>query len=318
MTRETTINPNALHTRYRPEQLDQVWGHGSVVTALIGVIENGDSQQFMFSGPFGTGKTTLARITCGMLGIDPREMTEVDAATNGGIQRMREIQDSLRFMPLHGDKRAIIVDEAHQLSKDAIDSLLKITEEPPEHLFWFLCTTIPNKLPPTIHSRFTHFRLKEISEDDLTGLVESICQVENIELPSGVLTLVVREAKGSARQALQNLTICRNVEDRANAVELLRQSSESDAGFQLAKMMAAPSSWPDAMKIVEKLDGANYEGIRIQVFNYLAACARNSKDGKKAVFFLSLMENWCTPFWQQGDGQGPLLLAIGRTLFPPA
>src|SRR5690606_26160491 len=100
-------------------------------------IENNEAQTFLLSGPSGCGKTTLARIAAAKAGCDAHAVIEVDAATNSSIENMRALQEGAQFQPLGGDRRAYIIDEAHGLSKQAWDSMLKIVEEPPAHILWF-------------------------------------------------------------------------------------------------------------------------------------------------------------------------------------
>ena len=150
MTNESSV----LHTKYRPKAFKQVTGQDHIIEQLQKILAERSSHAFLFHGPAGCGKTTLARLATKELGCAPKDVMEIDAATKTGVDDVRAIQMAVRYKPLGGgDTRAVIIDEAHRISVQAFDSLLKIMEESPVHLFWFLCTTLPQKVPSTVESR---------------------------------------------------------------------------------------------------------------------------------------------------------------------
>lgn len=304
------VTDEPLHTKWRPRKFDEVMGHGAQIKALKSNL--GKSRAFMFTGPAGTGKTTLARLAAKHVGAT--NLMEIDAASKTGVDDMRQVQEVIRYKPLMGDKTAVIVDEAHRLSAQAWDSLLKSVEEPPAHVIWFFCTTNPNKIPKTIQTRCTPIGLKPLSNAELTDLVEEIAHEEKIQLPAGVGSLIVREADGSARQALVNLETCRNVKDRAEAADLLRRSLESDATRELCQLLLKGGTWKQAMAIMEQLDGQEPEGIRIVVCRYFAAVLKNAKDDKAARRGLEILAEFEKPYFA-AEGNAPLYLSIGRCLF---
>lgn len=306
----------SLYNKYRPKQLSEIIGQDAVVESLEEVITRGETQSFLFTGPAGTGKTTLARIVARKMGCKLQDRLEIDGATFTGIDDMRKVQDIIRYRPFGaGERRAVIGDEVHRLSQQAWDSLLKSVEEPPKHVVWLFCTTNPDKVPRTIHTRCATFKLKEIPDNELTDLVDKIAKQEGIKLPEQIRGLIVREAKGSARQALVNLEVCRKVTDRAKAVELLRTAIDSAETIDLCRFIVdGKGSWKKAMGLVKGLDGTNPEGIRIVVCNYLGTALENSTTEQSTTHLLTLLENFSTPF-NQSEGKAPLLLAIGRCLY---
>ncbi|MCI0551430.1 MAG: AAA family ATPase, partial [Anaerolineae bacterium] len=227
---------DALYDRYRPRTFDDVIGQVPTVRSLQKLVKGG-SHAFLFTGPSGCGKTTLSRICARELGSpNPRE---IDASTFTGIDAMRQVQQDMQFKPFGNEKaRAVIIDEAHGLSKQAWNSLLKSIEEPPQHLYWFLCTTEPAKVPKTIVTRCTSFHLSELSREDLDALLIHVCKSEKYKLAEGVATLCVREADGSARQLLVNLAKCYGAKDRVEAAALLRSVQDSDATIELCRYIA--------------------------------------------------------------------------------
>jgi DNA polymerase-3 subunit gamma/tau len=306
---------DALHIKYRPRKLSEVIGQDAICTALGKLIERHGSQAFLFSGPSGCGKTTIARIAARMLECKSKDILEIDAATYTGIESMRQIQEILRYKPFgNSEHRAVIIDECHSLSKQSWQSLLKSIEEPPEHVSWFFCTTEPGKVPDTIKTRCSAFTLASVSDDQLTDLIIEVAKEEGIKLQDTVRGLIVKEAGGSPRQALVNLSLCRDVADRATAAQLLRSILNSDATRAFCQFLISGGSWLKAMALVEQLGETNPESVRIMVCNYLGAALKKAKTEKETCHFLRILENFSIPF-NASEGAAPLLLAVGRCLY---
>jgi DNA polymerase-3 subunit gamma/tau len=305
---------SVLHKKYRPSSWSGVVGHKAIVTSLSKIIEERRSQAFILSGPAGVGKTSLARIAALALGCQPTDIVEIDAATHTGIDNMRDVQELCRYRPF-GDSthRAIIVDESHGLSKNAWDSILKSTEEPPDYITWFFCTTNPAKIPATIKSRCVSFSLQEISSSDLAILLDKVSKAEKIDMPKDIKELVIKEAKGSPRQLLVNLTICQDVKNRQEAAKLLFAVLDSDVTLALCQFLAKGGSWARAMELVSKFEGSS-ESARIIITNYFGAAARGAKSDKDACFFLGILDAFSQPY-VQSDNVALLLLSIGKVLF---
>ncbi len=311
---------DTLHTRYRPAKFNDVLGQGHFIKKLTGFIANRSAHAYMFHGPSGCGKTTLARICATKLGCSKADILEVDGATNNGVEHTRHLQEITRYKPVSGgDAIAVIIDECHRITSAAYDTLLKVIEEPPPHLFWFLCTTEPTKVPVTIRNRCQQFAVREVPPNVLAALLTRVAKADKIDLPDDILEYIAAKSGGSPRRALVNLERCDGVTTRKEAAVAMEQVLNEDAVLELCRFLCSTGSkpWAKAMDIVTRITGTkeavpNAEGIRIMVVHYIAACLKKASD-EEALGFLPLLECFSQPFLDR-DGNAALMLALGRAL----
>lgn len=313
---EEPVNNDPFHIKYRPATLGKVIGQDMVVDSLRDNLNSKSAlpHSFLFTGPSGTGKTTLSRIVAREMGCD--DVLEIDAASNSGIDAMKEVLSTLRYHGF-GDRpnRAIIVDECHALSKQTWQALLKPIEEPPGHVFFFLCTTEAGKVPETIVTRCLSYNLKPVRYADLMDLLEDVVVAEKLDMDDRVLEIVARSAEGSPRQALVMLAMVQGCTDPEEASQLLAQPLEDKEIIDLCRALIDRSLvWPKLLDVLKSMPDLNAESARIVISNYMAKCIVGTKDAKAAVRLLNIAAAFSKPF-ASSDKLMPLLLAFGDLLF---
>jgi len=213
-----------LYRKYRPQSFKDFVGQEHVVKTLTNEIASGNiGHAYLFAGPRGTGKTSLARlfakaVSCQNLkgGFEPCnecpacleinkgktvDLIEIDTASNRGIDDVKELREGIKFAPSFLKYKVLILDESHQLSKDAANALLKILEEPPAHAIFILATTEIHKMIPTILSRCQRFDFSKIPTDQMIEKLRSICEQENVKIEKEALALIAANSEGALRDA---------------------------------------------------------------------------------------------------------------------
>src|SRR5206468_550433 len=250
--------------KYRPQSFTDVVNQEHVKTTLRNAIaQNRIAHGYIFSGQRGTGKTTTARIVARCLncfkgptdkpcdecascreisaGGSP-DVIEIDAASNRGINEMRELRENVRYRPSRDRYKIFIIDEAHQITSEAFNALLKTIEEPPEWAIFILCTTETHKIPATIASRCQHFSFRSVDFNDLIQRMREICLLEGIEADDDSLAVLAQAGEGSVRDSLsaldQAIACCGNKLDAAQVRALLGAFS-LDAMAQVTTALAA-------------------------------------------------------------------------------
>lgn len=225
----------ALYRQYRPFTFDDVYGQDTIVKTLRNSIKNKSySHAYMFFGPRGTGKTSVSKIFARSLNcLDPIDgnscgkcknclnsyqkecvdIIEIDAASNNGVDEIRELKNKISLVPSELKYKVYIIDEVHMLSIGAFNALLKTLEEPPEHVIFILATTDPQKVPETIISRCQCFSFKRISTDKIATNLNNICKKENIDIDEEVINEIAYSCDGGMRDALSSLDQLRSYSD---------------------------------------------------------------------------------------------------------
>lgn len=193
----------ALYRKYRPQTFDDVVGQTQAVSLLTGAIKQKKvAHAYLFCGGRGTGKTTVARIFARDIGCNDEDIIELDAASNRGIDEVRELREAVRTAPFSSPYKVYIIDEAHMLTKEAANALLKTLEEPPAHVVFILATTDPEKLPATIVSRCQKVEFKQPDIKMLVSRLMHVVKSEGKAITESSAELIARHGKGSYRDAL--------------------------------------------------------------------------------------------------------------------
>ena len=254
------MSEQALYRKYRPEAFADLIGQEHIVAALEGALKNNKlAHAYLFSGGRGTGKTTSARIIARAIGTSPSDLYEIDAASNRGIDNIRELRENVGTMPFDSKYKVYIIDEVHMLTKEAFNALLKTLEEPPAHVVFILATTELDRVPETIISRCQTFQFKKPSEAILRTLIERTAKKEKINLGAGAADLLAQLAGGGFRDALGLLQkVSSSAGEKITADDVARITGAPPVSIVRDLVDAiARGALPDALMIVERARAQN-------------------------------------------------------------
>lgn len=257
----------ALTRKYRPKSFDDVVSQQHIISTLRNAIDQDRiSHAYLFCGPRGVGKTTMARVIARLINgvsmdVDGEELgrtldiIEIDAASNSSVDDVRNLREGVRIPPQNGKYKVYIIDEVHMLSKSAFNALLKTLEEPPEHVKFIFATTEPHKVLPTVMSRVQRFDFRRIKVSEIVDRLRYICDQESVTIDDASLHLIARKADGALRDALsimdQVLAFCGNKVHYESVLNALNAIS-TDRFFEIVDCISQKDP-QRAMAIVNEL-----------------------------------------------------------------
>lgn len=274
-----------LYRKYRPENLDDMVGNQATIKSLEKELENG-SHVFLMTGPAGCGKTTLARIMAKKVNAGPLSIHEINSAENRGIDTAREIMEQMRFNPSDGESIVWILDEMHMITSAGQNALLKALEDTPEHCYFFLCTTNPEKLIAPLKTRCSIINVSPLKDEEMIYLLKRTARSEKIKIGSEVYERICEIAQGGSRKGLKLLAKVLYLDSDEERLEVLKNDDNSDSKEvkELCQLLiSGKANWSGIARVLKSIDLSDSERVRQSVMGYMGAVLLNGKASNSVI-----------------------------------
>ena len=266
-----------LYRKYRPSNFDDIVGNEDAVKGLKKELENG-SHVFLFVGPAGCGKTTLARIVAKEVGASDLCINEINSAENRGIETARDILEKMKYNPSQGDAIVWILDEMHMITNAGQNALLKALEEVPESVYFLLCTTDPQKLIKPLVSRCSIVNVSPLTDEEMKYLLKRTARAEGKKISPEVCEKIIEIAQGGSRKALKLLAKVLGLDSDEEKLSILKKEtvSENEESIELCRaLLKENTNFQTLARILKSIDTDDPEKIRQCVMGYMNAVLLN-------------------------------------------
>jgi DNA polymerase-3 subunit gamma/tau len=297
----------SLDKKYRPKSFKTFYGNAEVITSIRAHLKKRDTfpSSILLKGPSGCGKTTMARIITSRLNISYAEVFEINVADARKIDDARDIIENLRYAPLQGNGKVVILNECHEAVKHFQDALLEVMEEPPKNVYFILCTTDPQKLLPAIKTRVTPYLITTLDSETITKLITRVCKKEDIDLSTRMIKRVAHAAEGVPRSALVLLNDLQGHEDSDSQKRIIEnfQLEDSPQINALCQLLLKGSSYKEVMKVSKEIQ-EDAERVRRAIMNYMSKVLQGKPHKRAAMIMDNCWDSW---YWV---GRAGLTLTI--------
>ena len=282
-----------LDEKYRPTSFDEIIGQDAIVESLKNQLASTTCPHaFLLTGSSGTGKTSTAYVIAAELGCTKSGLVDVDAASNGQINDIRELIGDVRQKALGSPVRVYIIDECHNISPKAFDAFLKTLEKPPKHVYFIFCTTDPKDLASTVTSRCHVYKFKQIKTTDIRDYVQLVAENEEMICTDSILDLVAETAHGSMRQALVNLNTVKGITDEREATELLDAAQPLTGELrEIATLLVnCEKNWHKYQSLLSRIPQDAWCNTKPLLCSYIASKLMSTKHEDDAVKLATVMD----------------------------
>ena len=274
----------SLYNEIRPQSFNEVVGNEAVIKSLEKIVKQKPEKRphaFLFSGPSGCGKTTLSRILAKEFGCSDIDFSELNVANTRGIDTIREVIDTANVYPMGGECRIFVFDEAHQLTRDAQNGLLKVIEDFPEKSYFIFCSTDPQKIIKTIQNRCSIFEVELLDEEELQILLEYALEKVEGKIPDKVFWGIVDKSEGSPRKVLTLLEKVLSVDKEENQLFLIEQDSELEKSvIDLCRLLLKTNNWAKISTTYKMINDKDPEKIRRAILGYMKSVLLSGQNDK--------------------------------------
>lgn len=289
----------SLITKYRPITFEGVVGNKDAITKIKNMLDKDNPKRtFFLSGNFGCGKTTIGRIIAKYVGCNiDFDFMEVDAAALNGVGPARELREQCQYKSLTTGPRVWLIDECHRMTEAAQEILLKTFEEPPDHAFFILASTDPQKIKKTVMDRFAHFKVQALTEEEFSGFIKKIVRREKITIPDEVIRTLYDKSEGRPRTGLNLLEKIAG-SSVETMLEILHSENETEnETIELCRALLKKESWSNVKKILANIiSKEDPEAIRRIVYGYMMSVLIK---GENEIAF-EIASNFKEPFYVNG------------------